>query len=177
MTLFTRSLLVPVKALVMACWSLAATLGLLVYGFQDGHLQDAGHQGSLSAVALVFLLMTAYALSVDYEVFLVARIREEYLASGDNTAAVVAGMQRTGRLITAAALVFAAAMASPATSATVPLQLTGLGLACAVLLDATVVRGVLVPALMTLAGGANWWLPGRRGTRPVKPVQQEEVLS
>ncbi|QLE70263.1 MMPL family transporter [Streptomyces rectiverticillatus] len=167
MALFTRSLLVPFKAVVVAAMSLGATLGCLVYVFQDGHLRsvvgDFHAPGYLSDTTTVFLLATAYALAVDYEVFIVARIREEFLASGDNTAAVVAGMQRTGRLVTAASLVFAAAMAGPATSGVTSLKLTGTGLALAVVVDAVVVRGALVPGLMTLAGRANWWLP--RGWR------------
>ncbi|MBP2400920.1 MMPL family transporter [Streptomyces syringium] len=166
MALFTRSLLVPLKAVVVAVASLTATLGCLVYVFQDGHLRDVVGDfhvpGYLFATTTVFLLATAYALSVDYEVFIVARIKEEYLASGDNTSAVVVGMQRTGRLVTAASLVFAAAMAGPATSEVASLKLTGVGLALAVLVDAVVVRGALVPGLMTLAGQANWWLPGGR---------------
>ncbi|MEU2514645.1 MMPL family transporter [Streptomyces syringium] len=163
MALFTRSLLVPFKAVVVAVMSLGATLGCLVHVFQDGHLRgvvgDFHAPGYLADSATVFLLATAYALAVDYEVFIVARIREEFWASGDNTAAVVVGMQRTGRLVTAASLVFAAAMAGPATSGVTSLKLTGTGLALAVVVDAVVVRGALVPGLMTLAGRANWWLP------------------
>ncbi|WP_194961907.1 MMPL family transporter [Streptomyces sp. NRRL B-1677] len=169
MAFFTRSLLVPLKAVVVAVAGLTATLGCLVYVFQDGHLRgvvgDFRVPGHLFDMTTVFLLATAYALSVDYEVFIVARIKEEYLASGDNTSAVVVGMQRTGRLVTAASLVFATAMAGPATSQVTPLKLTGAGLALAVLLDAVVVRGALVPGLMTLAGKANWWLPGGWGRR------------
>lgn len=172
MALFTRSLLVPFKAVAVAAASLAATLGCLVYVFQDGHLRgvlgDFHAPGYLIDTSTVFLLATAYALSVDYEVFIVARIKEEYLASGDNTSAVVAGMRRTGRLVTAASLVFATAMAGPATSQVTPLKLTGVGLALAVLVDAVVVRGALVPGLMTLAGRANWWLPGVREMREVR---------
>ncbi|WP_424887082.1 MMPL family transporter [Streptomyces sp. XH2] len=100
MALFTRSLLVPFKAVTVAAASLAATLGCLVYVFQDGHLRgllgDFHVPGYLFDTSTVFLPATAYALSVDYEVFIVARIKEEYLASGDNTSAVAAGMQRTG---------------------------------------------------------------------------------
>ncbi|MBM7166867.1 MMPL family transporter [Streptomyces sp. G44] len=166
MALFTRSLLVPLKAVAVAGLSMAATLGFLVYVFQEGHLRslfgDFGVTGYLSGEPVVFLLATTYALSVDYEVFIVARIREEYLASGDNTAAVVEGMQHTARLVTAASLVFAAAMAGPAMSHVTPLKFTGLGLAFAVLVDAVLVRGALVPSLMTLAGRANWWLPSVR---------------
>ncbi|MEU3354593.1 MMPL family transporter [Streptomyces sp. NPDC037389] len=169
MALFTRSLLVPFKAVAVAVASLAATLGFLVYVFQDGHLRgvvgDFHVAGHLSDTTTVFLLATAYALSVDYEVFIVARVKEEYLASGDNTSAVVAGMRKTGRLVTAASLVFATAMAGPATSQVTSLKLTGSGLALAVLVDAVVVRGALVPGLMTLAGKANWWLPGAWGRR------------
>ncbi|MGK5632441.1 MMPL family transporter [Streptomyces sp. URMC 123] len=168
LTLCTRSLLVPLKAVAVAVMSLAATLGFLVYVFQEGRLRglvgDVGVTGYLPGETLVFLLATAYALSVDYEVFIVARVREEFLASRDNTAAVVAGTQRTGRLVTAASLVFAAAMAGPATSGVTPLKLTGLGLAFAVLVDAVLVRGALVPSLMTLAGRANWWWPRRSAT-------------
>ncbi|MGI5341200.1 MMPL family transporter [Streptomyces sp. CA-181903] len=169
LALFTRSLLVPLKAVAVAVASLGATLGCLVYVFQDGHLRNVlggfHAPGYLFDNTTVFLLATAYALSVDYEVFIVARVREEFLVSGDNTAAVVTGMRRTGRLVTAASLVFALAMAGPAASGVTSLKMTGTGLALAVLVDAVVVRGVLVPGLMTLAGRANWWLPGARRRR------------
>ncbi|MGK5631411.1 MMPL family transporter [Streptomyces sp. URMC 123] len=163
---FTRSLLIPVKAVLVAAVSLTACLGCLVFVFQDGHLRaltgDFTVTGRLDGCVVLLVLIVAYGLSVDYEVFLLSRIREEYLVSGDNTAAVIHGVERTGRVITAASLIVVSAMAALATSGVTLLKVIGAGLAVGVLVDATVVRGVLVPALMTLTGRANWWLPGLR---------------
>ncbi|MFV8131375.1 MMPL family transporter [Streptomyces syringium] len=162
---FTRSVLIPLKAVAMAVLSLGACVGGMVLIFQDGHLRGllGGFTvtGTLDGAVALFVLVVAFALSVDYELFLLSRIREEYLATGDNTAAVIKGVQRTGRLVTAAALLVVSAMVALAASGVTLLKVIGVGLAIGVVVDATLVRGILVPALMAWAGRWNWWLPGR----------------
>ncbi|SPE63588.1 Membrane protein YdfJ [Streptomyces netropsis] len=162
---FTRSVLIPLKAVAMAVLSLGACVGGMVLIFQDGHLRGllGGFTvtGTLDGAVALFVLVVAYALSVDYELFLLSRIREEYLTTGDNTAAVIKGVQRTGRLVTAAALLVVSAMVALAASGVTLLKVIGVGLAIGVVVDATLVRGILVPALMAWAGRWNWWLPGR----------------
>ncbi|MCX4904254.1 MMPL family transporter [Streptomyces sp. NBC_00878] len=161
--LFTGSLVVPLQALVLNTLSLTASFGAMVYVFQDGHLKwlvgDFVHTGQLEVTVPVLMFCVAFGLSMDYTVFLLSRIREEYLATGDNTRAVVFGIDHTGRLITAAALVVATVLGALATSELSLLKLLGAGLALAVLVDATLVRGILVPAVMKLCGRANWWAP------------------
>ncbi|MDC7341149.1 MMPL family transporter [Streptomyces lydicus] len=163
--LFTRSVLIPLKVLAVAALSLTAALGGVVHVFQDGHLHrllgDFTVTGTLDMTIPLLLFSVAFGLSVDYELFLLSRIQEHYRATGDNTAAVVHGIARTGRLFTAAALAVAVATGALATSGVLLLKELGFGLALAVLVDATVVRGVLVPAVMRLAGRANWWAPAR----------------
>jgi RND superfamily putative drug exporter len=107
----------------------------------------------------ILMFCLAFGMSMDYEVFLLSRIREEWLASGSNTRAVAVGLGRTGRLVTAAALLMAIVFAALATGKVSFMQMFGTGLTLAVLMDATLVRGVLVPAFMRLAGRANWWAP------------------
>ncbi|MEU7106230.1 MMPL family transporter [Streptomyces sp. NPDC046215] len=158
----TRSLLIPVKALAMAFLSLTAGCGALVLVFQDGWSPTA-HFATVAALdSTIPLLMfcVAFGLCVDYEIFLISRIREEYLRTGDNTRAVITGIARTGRVFTLAACAVAVAMAALATSRVSLLQQLGVGLAVAVLVDATLVRGVLVPAFLRLTGRANWWPSG-----------------
>jgi RND superfamily putative drug exporter len=115
----------------------------------------------------ILMFCIAFGLSMDYEVFLISRIKEEYDHTGDNTGAVVAGLEKTGRLITAAALLLAVTFAAFGTSGMSFMKLMGVGLTLAVLMDATVVRGLLVPAFMRLAGDANWWAPA-----PLKRFQE-----
>lgn len=161
--LFTGSLVVPLQALVLNTLSLTASFGAMVYVFQEGRLKwlvgDFVHTGQLEVTVPVLMFCVAFGLSMDYTVFLLSRIREEYLATGDNTRAVVFGIDHTGRLITAAALVVATVLGALATSELSLLKLLGAGLALAVLVDATLVRGILVPAVMKLCGRANWWAP------------------
>jgi RND superfamily putative drug exporter len=125
----------------------------------------------------VFLFAALFGLSIDYEVFLVSRMREEWDARGDNTAAVAFGLERTGRLITAAALVMAVSFGGFVAGSVPGLQQFGLGLAFAVLIDATLVRALLVPSLMAIVGRWNWWLPSRH-TRvsPPVPSRLQEAL-
>jgi RND superfamily putative drug exporter len=157
------SLLVPIKAIVLNLLSLTATFGAMVWIFQDGHLAgvlDFTATGQLDVAMPVLMFCIAFGLSMDYEVFLLSRIKEEHDRTGDNTQAVAAGLAKTGRLITAAALVLAISFAAFATSGMSFMKLMGIGLALAIVMDATIVRGLLVPAVMRLAGEANWWAPG-----------------
>lgn len=156
------SLLVPVKAIVLNALSLTATFGLMVWVFQEGNGADLlGFTATgLTDISMPILMFcVAFGLSMDYEVFLLSRIKEEYDLTGDNDLAVVMGLERTGRLVTAAALLLSITFFAFATSGVTFIKLFGLGLAVAVLVDAFVVRSMLVPALMKLAGDWNWWAP------------------
>jgi RND superfamily putative drug exporter len=160
--LFTGSILLPVKAVLTNLLSIGAALGAVVWVFQQGHLANWFGTARLSAthVSVPVLVATiAFALSVDYEVFLLSRIRERWLATGDNDSAVADGLQHTGRIITSAALLLGVVFAGFLVAGFVPVQAIGLGLLLAVALDATIVRLLLVPATMTLAGRYNWWAP------------------
>ena len=161
--LFTGSVVIAVKAVVLNVLSLLATLGVLVWVFQDGNLQwlvgDFTVTGSVDTSMAVLIAVVAFALSMDYELFLISRIAEEHQRGSDNQTAVVLGLQRSGRIITAAALLLAVVFATFVTSGVTNIKQLGFGIAFAILLDATVVRGLLVPALMRLMGAANWWAP------------------
>jgi trehalose monomycolate/heme transporter len=156
------SLVLPLKAIVMNLLSLSATFGVLVWGFQQGHLAGPLHftsTGTLEATQPVLILALAFGLSMDYEVFLLSRMREEWDASNDNRRAVRLGLQRTGRIITSAALLFVVVIIAFSTSGITFIKMIGVGLAVAVVVDATIVRALLVPATMALLGNWNWWLP------------------
>ncbi|QVQ54631.1 MMPL family transporter [Spiractinospora alimapuensis] len=160
--LLTGSLLIPAKATVLNLLSLSVMFGVLVWGFQEGNL--AGLLGFTPPGALelsfpILMFCIAYGLSMDYEVFMLARIKEEYDRTGDTTHATAVGLQRSGPLITAAGVILAASFAAYATSGVTWLQMLGIGLAVAILVDATLIRAVLLPAFMRLAGSANWWAP------------------
>jgi putative drug exporter of the RND superfamily len=134
----------------------------MVWVFQDGHLSgllDFTATGRIDTSVPILMFCIAFGLSMDYEVFLLSRIKEEYDRSGDNTAAVALGLERTGRIVSAAAALLAVTFVAFGTAEVSFLKLFGLGLALAVLMDATVIRGLLVPAFMRLAGRANWWAP------------------
>ena len=157
------SLLVPFKALVLNLVSLSATFGAMVWVFQEGHLSNTlgfTATGSLDTTTPILMFCIAFGLSMDYEVFLLARIKEEHDRTGDNTHSVAMGLERTGRIVTAAAALLAVTFVAFGTSQVSFIKLFGLGLALAVVMDATLVRGLLVPAFMRLAGEANWWAPG-----------------
>ncbi|MEE4022309.1 MMPL family transporter [Gordonia sp. PKS22-38] len=164
--LFTGSVVLPLKALVLNILSLSATFGAMVWFFQDGHLDGLGTTatGYLVATMPVLMFCIAFGLSMDYEVFLLGRIREEWLSSDGTRAAsdhaVAVGIARTGRVITAAALLMSIVFAGIAASEVSFMRMFGVGLTLAVLMDATVIRMLLVPAFMRLAGRANWWAPG-----------------
>jgi RND superfamily putative drug exporter len=160
--LMTGSLLMPVKAIVLNILSLSATFGALVWIFQDGHLQNLlGFQstGSIDATQPILIFAIAFGLSMDYEVFLLSRIKERFDETGDNRAAVSSGLQRTGWLITSAAMLMAVVFSAFGTSKIIFIQEIGIGLAIAVIIDATLVRMLLVPATMRLLGKWNWWAP------------------
>lgn len=165
MLLFTfRSLLLPLKAIVLNLLSIAATYGVLVMVFQQGHLTGLLHfqkTDYLQNFVPVLLLTLLFSLSTDYEVFLLGRVREEYLTDGDNTRSVARGLTVTAPLISGAALLMVAVFGAFGFSGIMPIQQLGFGLAAAIVIDATVVRLVLVPAAMRLMGRWNWWLPGR----------------
>jgi RND superfamily putative drug exporter len=163
--LLTGSVVLPLKALVLNVLSLTAAFGAMVWIFQDGHLGALGttSTGTLVANIPVLLFCIAFGLSMDYEVFLVSRIREFWLASGrtraDNDESIALGLARTGRVITAAALVMSISFAALTAAHVSFMRMFGLGLTLAVLVDATLVRMVLVPAFMHLLGTRNWWAP------------------
>jgi RND superfamily putative drug exporter len=158
-----RSLLVPLKAVAMNLLSIGAAYGVVVAVFQWGwgaSLIGVGRPGPVEAWAPMMLFAILFGLSMDYEVFLLSRIRELYDRTGDNTGAVAGGLAATARVITAAAAIMVMVFAGFVLGVDRSIKLFGLGLAAAVLLDATVVRLVLVPAAMQLLGDRNWWLPG-----------------
>ena len=173
--LMTGSVLLPVKATALNLLSLAVMFGVVVWGFQDGNLARLlgfTPTGAVEPSIPILMFCIAYGLSMDYEVFMVSRIAEEHARTGDDRAAVTAGIQRSAPLITAAAAILALSFAAYATGRVMYLQMLGAGLAVAILVDATLVRAVLVPALMRLAGRANWWAPAW-----LRPVHRRFGLS
>jgi putative drug exporter of the RND superfamily len=161
--LMTGSVVIPVKALVLNLLSLTAVYGAMVYVFQDGHLAGLlgfTPTGTIDTSMPVLLFCIAFGLSMDYEVFLLSRIKEEHDRTGDTVAAVAVGLERTGRIVTTAAALLAIVFVAFATSQVSFLKLFGVGTALAILVDATLIRALLVPAFMRLAGRANWWAPG-----------------
>jgi putative drug exporter of the RND superfamily len=163
--LLTGSIVMPLKALVLNILSLTAAFGAMVWIFQDGHLGALGTTptGTLVANIPVLLFCIAFGLSMDYEVFLVSRIREFWLASGrtrtDNDESVARGIAHTGRIITAAALIMSISFAALIAAQVTVMKMFGIGLTLAILVDATLVRMVLVPAFMHVMGQWNWWAP------------------
>ena len=166
----TGSIVLPVKALIMNLLTVCAAFGLLVLIFQDGRLEgllDYTSQGGLEATQPLVLLALVFGLSTDYGVFLLARIKEEHDRGAPTDDAVALGLQRTGRIVTCAAVLFCIAIGAFATSEIVFIKQVGLGTAAAVLIDATIVRALLVPALMKLLGDWNWWAP-----RPLRHLHE-----
>jgi RND superfamily putative drug exporter len=156
------SLLVPLKAVVLNLLSLTATFGAMVWIFQDGHLSgvlDFTPTGTIAVVMPILMFCIAFGLSMDYEVFLLSRIKEEHDKGLDTTTSVARGLERTGRIVTAAAVLIAVVFIAFATSGVAFIKLFGIGLTLAVLVDAFLIRSTLVPAFMQLAGDANWWAP------------------
>ncbi|MDT5131782.1 MAG: putative drug exporter of the superfamily, partial [Mycobacterium sp.] len=163
--LLTGSVVIPLKAVLLNVMSLTAAFGVVVWVFQEGHLGGFGTTatGTLTAAMPVLLFCIAFGLSMDYEVFLVSRIREYWLQSdrtpADNDESVALGLARTGRVITAAALIMSISFAALAAAHVSFMRMFGVGLTLAIIVDATIIRTVLVPALMHLMGRFNWWAP------------------
>jgi RND superfamily putative drug exporter len=160
--LMTGSVVLPIKAILMNALSLSAVFGILVLIFQDGNLQSLlsfHSEGALDATQPIFLFAVAFGLATDYGVFLLSRIKEARDAGAGESESVAIGLERTGRIVTAAALLFAVAIGAFATSKLVFIKELGLGTALAVLIDASIIRALLVPSLMELLGKWNWWAP------------------
>jgi RND superfamily putative drug exporter len=173
--LMTGSVVLPVKSLLMNVLNLSAVFGILVFVFQDGRLEgllDYTSQGALEQTMPILLFAVAFGLSTDYAVFLLSRIKEARDAGAPNREAVAMGLERTGRIVTAAALLFAIAIGAFATSEIIFIKQNGIGTALAVLIDASIIRALLVPALMELLGKWNWWAP-----RPLRRLHERIGLS
>ena len=191
--LMTGSVVVPVKAIVMNVLSLGASFGALVWVFQEGHLSGLlgfDPPGMVDITVPVLIFVFAFGLSMDYEVFLLSRIKEAWDETGDNDRAVALGLQRTGRIVTSAAALIVIVFLGFAAGELLTIKEVGLGMAIAVVLDATVVRMLLVPATMKLMGRWNWWAPPamrrlhdrfglaeQRPPAPPRPQDQERLGS
>jgi RND superfamily putative drug exporter len=160
---FTGSIILPIKAVLLNVMSLAATMGALTWIFVNGHLQwlvgSFTVTGSLDTSIVILIFVVVFGLSMDYELFLLSRIREEHLLGKSNVESVALGLQRSARIITAAAMLLAVVFAAFVTSGVTSIKMMGFGVAFAVVLDATLIRALLVPALMRLLGERNWWAP------------------
>ena len=160
---FTGSIILPIKAVILNGLSLVATLGVITWIFIEGNLKwlvgDFTVTGTLDTGSVILVAVVVFGLSMDYELFLLSRIREEHLLGKSNVEAVATGLQRSARIITAAALLLAVVFAAFISSGVTSIKMLGFGVAFAVLLDATLVRALLVPALMRLFGERNWWAP------------------
>ena len=161
--IFTGSIILPIKAVILNILSLAATMGVLTWVFVDGNMKwlvgSFTEIGALDTSIVILIGVVVFGLSMDYELFLLSRIREEHLAGKSNVDAVALGLQRSGRIITAAAAILAFVFAAFITSGVTSIKTMGFGVAFAIILDATIIRGLLVPALMRLMGERNWWAP------------------
>lgn len=161
--IFTNSILIPLKAVVMNFLSLASMLGILTFVFIDDNFRfltgDFITTGFLDLSSIILCVVVAFGLSIDYEIFLLSRIKEEYDRSNDNDKAIVFGITNSARIITAAALILAIVFGSFVTSSVTSVKLLGFGIAAAILIDATIIRAILVPATMKLLGKYNWWAP------------------
>jgi RND superfamily putative drug exporter len=160
---FTGSIILPIKAIILNILSLGATLGVITWIFVDGHLRwlvgDFTVTGSVDTGSIILVAVVAFGLSMDYELFLLSRIKEEHDAGRSNIESVAKGLQRSARIITAAAGLLAIVFASFMLSGVTSIKMLGFGVAFAILLDASLVRALLVPALMRLFGERNWWAP------------------
>lgn len=174
-----RSVILPLKAIAMNTLSILASYGALVFVFQEGHLSGLLNftpLGFVEASLPVIMFCVLFGLSMDYEVFLLSRVREEWERTGDNTQSVALGLERSGRIITSAALIVVVVTASFVTADVILIKALGFGIALAVFLDATVVRALLVPATMRLLGHWNWWLPAPLGRiLPGRRLHEESV--
>jgi RND superfamily putative drug exporter len=173
--LMTGSVILPVKQLVMNALNLSAVFGILVFVFQDGRLEgllDYRGQGALEQTMPILLFAVVFGLSTDYGVFLLSRIKEAHDSGIKSSEAVAVGLERTGRIVTAAALLFAIAIGAFATSQIIFIKENGIGTALAVLIDASLIRALLVPSLMELLGDWNWWAP-----KPLRRLHERFGLS
>lgn len=178
--MLTRSVIIPVKALVLNTFSLSATFGAMVWIFQQGHLGGLGTTpGPLLAIIPILLFCVAFGLSMDYEVFLISRMREFWLCSektrAANDDAVALGIATTGRVVTAAALIMTISFAALIASQVSLIRIFGLGLTLAILMDATVIRMVLLPAAMALLGRWNWWTPRPQRANAVEHLSPDAI--
>jgi RND superfamily putative drug exporter len=189
-----RSVVLAVKAVVLNLFSLAAAFGIVVFVFQDGHgsrLWDVGATGAITAYVPLMIFAFLFGLSMDYEVFMLSRMREAYDETGSTDRAIELGLARTGKLVTSGALILMFAFLVLSSGPGFEIKSLAVGIAAGIIFDATVIRALLVPALMKLFGDANWWLPewARRGLRlpealpavidlrdPLVPAVQPEVL-
>jgi RND superfamily putative drug exporter len=183
----TGSVVLPIKSLIMNFLNLSAVFGLLVLIFQDGRLQGFlgySSSGAIEQTMPILLFAVAFGLSTDYAVFLLSRIKEARDNGASESECVAIGLERTGRIVTAAALLFAVAMGAFATSQIIFIKENGVGTALAVLIDASIIRALLVPSLMELLGKWNWWAPAplRRlhqrwgvSETPSPPALQQEL--
>jgi RND superfamily putative drug exporter len=170
-----RSILLPLKAIILNLFSVAATYGILVFVFAKGYgveIFNATSNGYIIHFVPILLLALLFGLSTDYEVFLVSRIKEEYDRTGNNEESIAEGMEKTGPLITGAAVLMFAVFAGFAFSGALPIQMLGFGMAVAIALDATLIRMLLVPVAMKLLGRLNWWFPGRTVAREDRNVRR-----
>jgi uncharacterized membrane protein YdfJ with MMPL/SSD domain len=173
--LMTGSVVLPVKQLLMNVLNLTAVFGILVFIFQDGRLEgllDYNSQGALEQTMPILLFAVAFGLSTDYGVFLLSRIKEARDGGINDSEAIAVGLERTGRIVTAAAVLFAIAIGAFATSQIIFIKQNGIGTALAVLIDATIIRALLVPSLMELLGRWNWWAP-----KPLRKLHHRIGLS
>jgi RND superfamily putative drug exporter len=173
--LMTGSVILPIKSLVMNFLNLSAVFGILVLVFQDGRLEGLlayESQGAIEQTMPILLFAVAFGLSTDYAVFLLSRIKEARDSGYSDSESVAVGLERTGRIVTAAALLFALAIGAFATSQIIFIKQNGVGTALAVLIDASIIRALLVPSLMELLGKWNWWAP-----RPLRRLHDRLGIS
>lgn len=152
-----RSVVIPLKAIIMNVLGLTSTFGILVWLFQEGHF--GLDPSNIALIIPVFVFSLVFGLSMDYEVFLISRIHEKYLETGDNDIATIDGLTATSKIITSAALIMIVITGAFAFTGVVPVKQIGIGIAIAIFIDATVIRLLLVPSLMKLMGDWNWWMP------------------
>ena len=161
--MYTGSIILPIKAVILNVLSLSAMIGALSWIFIDGHLTwlvgSFTKTGSIDTSMVILICVVTFGLSMDYEVFLLSRIKEEHDAGRSNVDAVATGLQRSARIITSAAVLLAVVFAAFLTSGVTNIKTLGFGVAFAILLDSTLIRALLVPALMRLFGERNWWAP------------------
>ena len=180
--LLTGSVVLPLKAVITNLFSISASFGALVFIFQQGHLSDllGFTPQSIDPSIPVILFSIVFGMSMDYEVLLISRIQEEYRRTGDNQRGVALGLEKSGRLITGAAAIMCAVFLAFGLAQVVIIKSIGIGLAVAILIDATIVRILIVPSVMRILGRANWWAPrplallhARIGAGDIRPAVQQ----